>query len=304
VTGIAKLLATLLVTIFVLRAIGLSAEELGQIDFTSWEVHVAPLLGSIVLLVIGYFISAALWGRMVHELGGPSLPSRDAVRIFMIANLGRYIPGKVWQIAGLAALAKKRGVPASVAGAAAILGQVIALAGATVVGLGVFFGPNQEWRIYGELGLLATTLLLILVSIPASLDTLVGLLFRLAKMDPPARRYGRSTFGVRWLIFYVLNWGVYALAFWLLYLGFQPFEPFLRVGPAFAAAYVIGYVTLFAPAGVGVRETAIIVFLSPVSTPATAAALAVVARAWTTAVELVPAGFFWVGEQRVSGESE
>jgi glycosyltransferase 2 family protein len=304
VKGGAKLLATVVVTVFVLRAVGLSAAELGDLDLGSWDLRIAPLLGSVALLMVGYFVSAALWGRMVHELGGPTLAPWDAVRLFMIANLGRYVPGKVWQIAGLAALAKTRGVPPSVAGAAAVMGQVIALAGATVVGLAVFFGPNEAWRAYGEVGLLATTLLLLLISIPGTLDALVRLLFRMTKGDAPTRRYGRSTFGVRWLIFYVLNWSLYAGAFWLLYLGLQPFEPFVRIGPAFAAAYVIGYVTLIAPAGVGVRESAIIVFLSPVTTPGTAAALAVVARAWTTAVELVPAGFFWLGEQRTRRESE
>ena len=182
------------------------------------------------------------------------------------------------------------------------MGQLIALAAATVLGLGVFFGPNDEWRIYGEVGLLATILVLLLISIPATLDALVRLLFRMAKRDPPERRYGRATFGVRWLIFYLLNWGIYATAFWLLYLGLQPFEPFVRIGPAYAAAYVIGYVMLFAPAGVGVRESAIIVFLSPIASPATGAAIAIVARAWTTAVELVPAGFFWVREQRTLGK--
>jgi hypothetical protein len=298
VVGSTKLVATLLVTVFILRAVGFSADEMGQLDLSSWDFRLLPILGSVVVLMVGYCVSAALWGRMVHELGGPTLDPWDAVRLFMIANLGRYIPGKVWQIAGLAALAKTRGVPASLASAAAIMGQVIALAGATVVGLAVFFGPNQEWRIYGEVGLLATIVLVLLISTPGTHNALVGVLFRIAKKEAPSRRLGRSTFGVRWLILYVLNWGIYASAFWLLYLGLQPFEPFVRVGPAFAAAYVVGYVALFAPAGVGVRESAIIVFLSPIASPATAAAVAVLARAWTTSVELVPAAFFWVSEQR------
>jgi uncharacterized membrane protein YbhN (UPF0104 family) len=51
---------------------------------------------------------------------------------------------------------------------------------------------------------------------------------------------------------------------------------------------------LFAPAGVGVREGALIALLTPYMGAAAAGVLAVVARIWTTAVELVPAGVFWL----------
>jgi len=291
-----KLAVTAVVTVFVLRAVGFSLEQLAALDPATWQWSTLPLTGSVVLLVLGYFLSAALWGRMVAELGGPTLTARESVRIFMVANLGRYVPGKIWQIAGLAALGARRGIPPTIGTAAAVLGQLIAIAGATVVGLGVFFGPNEAWRVWGEIGLIGAIAVFLLISIPATLDVIIGLLFRFTDGEPPKTRIGRSTFGVRWMFFYIANWGIYAAAFWLLYLGLQPFEPFMRVGPAFAAAYVIGYIALFAPAGGGIREGFLVVFLTPVTTPALGAALAVVARAWTTVVELAPAGYFWLTE--------
>lgn len=296
-----KLTLTVVVTWFVLAAVGLSVEDIRALDLGGWTLRWLPLIGSAVVLAGGFAISGVLWGKLVHELGGPELGRRDAVRIYMVANLGRYVPGKIWQIAGLAALARSRGIPASIATAAAVLGQLIALCSATLLGMGVFFGANEEWRLYGWIGLVVTLLLCLAISVPATLDRIVGTLFRLARKDPPGRRFGRSTFGVRWISFYVLNWGVYATAFWLLYLGLQPFEPFLRIGPAFAAAYVMGYIVLFAPAGGGVREGALVLFLSPVADPAVGAAVAVLARLWTTVVEVVPAAAFWAHEQRRGG---
>ena len=62
---------------------------------------------------------------------------------------------------------------------------------------------------------------------------------------------GSGNAGLRWLVLYVLNWGIYATAFWLLYLSFGESQTFLQVGPAFAAAYVAGYIAIFAPAGAG-----------------------------------------------------
>lgn len=56
----------------------------------------------------------------------------------------------------------------------------------------------------------------------------------------------------------------------------------------FPTAYLLGYIAFFAPAGLGVREGSLIFFLTPLAGPM-ATVLAVLARLWTTVVELVPA---------------
>jgi hypothetical protein len=283
---------TVLVTWFVLDRVGLSLAELARFDPGRWHLRWLPLAASCVVLAGGYALSSLLWRRMVRELGGPPLRRWTAVRIFMLANLGRYVPGKVLQIAGLAWLARREGVPGAIAAGAAVLGQGVALLGATLVGLGAFFGPNEAWRAWGWVGLAAVLAFVALASLPASARALERAFLRLARTPAPARAAdpaGRPGFGLRWTLLYALNWGVYASAFWLLYLGLEGWTPFLRAGPAFAAAYVAGYLAVFAPAGVGVREASLVVFLGPVLAPEPAAALAVVARLWTTAVELVPA---------------
>jgi hypothetical protein len=66
------------------------------------------------------------------------------------------------------------------------------------------------------------------------------------------------------------------------------------VASAFAAAYVLGYAMIFAPAGLGPREGFLIAFLTPHVGAASAGVIAVVARLWTTVVELLPAGAFWL----------
>ena len=143
---------TVVVTWFIIDRLGVSLSELGDLSLEEWRPNVLVLTGSILVLLLGFFMSAALWGRMVVDLGGPEIPMWRAVRLFMIANLGRYVPGKVWQIAGLALLAKKEGVPARIATGSAVLGQGFAIMGATVLGLGAFFGPNEEWRTIGWVG--------------------------------------------------------------------------------------------------------------------------------------------------------
>ena len=76
------------------------------------------------------------------------------------------------------------------------------------------------------------------------------------------------------------------------------------VASAFAAAYVAGYLFIPAPAGVGIREGMLIVFLTPHLGVGVAGALAVIARIWTTVVELVPAALFWVRHVAAGGAGE
>jgi len=220
----------------------------------------------------------------------------------MVANLGRYVPGKVWQIAGLAYLAKREGVQASVATGAAVLGQGIGLLGAALVGLGVFFGANEFWRDIGWMGRVAVvgtaSAIIAIVVIPSIFRRIVAFWFRLTRTDPPGDGLGSGNAGLRWLTLYVVNWGIYATAFWLLYLSFGEWRTFLQVGPAFAAAYVAGYIAVFAPAGAGIREGVLVVLLQPIMAREAAVVLAVIARLWTTAVELVPAALLASGWRR------
>jgi hypothetical protein len=88
---------------------------------------------------------------------------------------------------------------------------------------------------------------------------------------------------------------VYAAAFWLFFVGLEGWTPFLRAGPAFAAAYVAGYLALFAPAGAGIREATLVVFLLPVLPRDAGLALALAARLWATGAEVVPAAALALG---------
>ena len=61
---------------------------------------------------------------------------RTAVRIWFLASLGKYVPGKVWAVAGAAVLAQRAGVDPSVAVAGALVLQALAIAsGAAAVAL-------------------------------------------------------------------------------------------------------------------------------------------------------------------------
>ena len=271
--------------------VGLGVDQLAAIPAEAW-LPTPLLLGAASLLLLGgYVLSGALWGRIVRDLGGPPVAAPDAVRIFMIANLGRYVPGKVWQIAGLAALGRSRGVPATTGAAAAVLGQGIALVAAGGIGAIAFLSGPEQYRPAGIVGLAAVGALIVVCAVPGLYRRLATAWLRLARTEAPETLSGSQP--LVWLAAYGVNWVIYATAFWVLCLSLGVDAAPVAIASAFAAAYVLGYAMIFAPAGLGPREGFLIAFLSPHFGVATSGVVAVVARIWTTLVEVVPAALFW-----------
>lgn len=179
-----------LVTFFILRRIGVSWSDLQALEPSAWSIDLPLFVLSAVLMVCGYAVSGWLWARLVGELGGPHLPIVAAMRIYMVANLGRYVPGKVLQLVGLTVLARRAGVPTSIALSAAVLGHAVALLGAGLVGVHALLGAGagSMMRLLGWVVLGATLLLITLTSIPSSAAVLQRAWLRLARVPPPMER--------------------------------------------------------------------------------------------------------------------
>ena len=277
---------TAAVTWAIVRQVGVGMDDVRTLGAQWWRPHWGLLVAASLAMAGGMLASAGLWGLLVREVSGQRIPPLRAVRIFVTANLARYIPGKVWQIAGLAVMARREGVGPVVATAAAVLGQVAALGAATLLGAGVLFAAGGSLEVWGWIAVGGVALVVVLASIPPVGDGLARLWFRLSRVQAPDDLHPGPTFAVRWLGLYLANWIVYAGAFWLFARSFDVNGSFMEIGGAFAAAYVLGYLAVFAPAGIGVRESFLVVFLGPVAGPGPASALAIVSRAWTTLVEV------------------
>jgi len=283
---------TLVATYYLFRSLRLSWGELEAIDPGRWQPRPLPLALSVVVLLAVFLYLVGLWARMVHNLRGPALRLADATRIFFLANLGRYIPGKVWQLAGLAYLARKRGVSVTVASSTAVLGQVCSLGAAACVGAAAIAVASGDVTglpaglVGGSLALAGFVALLLVV--PQALRWALRWAFRLGRRGAPPPL--EATFGLRWLGLYLPAWAGYGLAFGLLWATFPALGAvsWPAAMGAFAGAYFLGYAAIFAPAGVGVREGAMAVLLAPWLGAAEATVLAVIARIWMTLAELLP----------------
>src|SRR4051794_34383087 len=76
-----------------------------------WRTSPALITASVLVVFTAYAGLIEAWRRVVLSMG-ETLRFSAAVRIWFLASLGKYVPGKVWAVAGAAVLARRaRGGP-------------------------------------------------------------------------------------------------------------------------------------------------------------------------------------------------
>lgn len=251
-----------------------------------WRLHAAWLGLALGAAVAALLLTARLWASMLGRAGG-RLGTREAVAAWLGSNLGRYLPGKIWQLTGLAAYLRARGDSGAAALGSSLALQAVVLSSGTAVGLATIgvaaLGETEPW----VLGLAALVILAALH--PAALALVMRAGARILGEPAPDRSLRAGDLARAGLLSLVM-WVLYGIGFWALYRGLTPADaPGLLISTGmFASAYVVGYLVLIAPGGLVVREGAMAALLgSVVGLPLGAAAgIAVAARLWTTAAEL------------------
>jgi uncharacterized membrane protein YbhN (UPF0104 family) len=247
---------------------------------------------SCVLVFANYALLIQAW-RVVLAGWGGKLGFWESARVWTISNLGRYIPGKVWQIGTLAVMAQARGISSTAAvGAALIVTLVNLVAGFVVLaatGAGVLEVPT--------LGVVAIVFLGAAVLIaPPFLPWFGRLVARLTRRDFAIPRIPHRVIWIAALISAV-SWVLYGLAFQVLTVGVlsqAPGAPGLYIA-IYTASYLAGFLALIAPGGIGVREVVMATALKGAGFGTGEAILLVVAsRIWLTVLEIVPAMIFMI----------
>jgi len=277
-------LVTFAVVVFVARAIG---RNWGEFRSLHVALTMQPLwiAGAIVAVLATYVMQIESWRRV---LGGwrQRIAFAAAARTWSMANLGRYVPGKVWSVAGLVVLAQQAGVQAAPAAASAFVSQAIAVGAGVAVVAATTPRATSALRLVAA-GLAAVATVAVLVWPPTA-----RWLARLASATTPLTPLRLSAV-LAAATLAVASWLTYGVAFWLLARGL------LATGAAalplsvaigvFALGYILGWLALFAPGGVGVRELVLIGLLTPPLGSGGALAVSVASRLLLTALEAAAA---------------
>jgi len=279
-------LVTLAVLAFVGRSIARNWSEFRSLHVT---LTIAPawIAGSVLMVLLTYAMQIESWRRILAGWG-QRLAFGPAARTWSVANLGRYVPGKVWSVAGLVVLAQRAGVAPGPAAASAFVIQAVSLGSGVAVVAGVTPHSASPLRL-ALAGLAAVATILVLVWRPTAL-WLGRVVTSIAPLEPLAPSAVLAA-----IILTVLSWGTYGAALWMLARGLLHDAPVPLPLPlttaigAFTLGYILGLLALFAPGGVGVRELVLVGLLAPFLGSGGAVAVSVASRVLLTLTEVAAA---------------
>ena len=289
-----------IVTYGIVRALAPEVGKLSAGDFAEWKPEPLLLAASLLMLLAVYLGHCYMWRVITTHLGGVKPGMKSSLRIYFVSSLGRYIPGKLWQIAGLAVFAQKAGISAYSATAASLAGQFAFLTSGLVYLALVLPGWGGWAPIAAAVALIAVGLglyLLFTSNAKVWLTRKFGQRFgtALALLDRITWREA-----IVWWLAYALTWALLGAAFVVFVLSFTRLTgpEAIHVAGTVAAAYLFGYVAFFSLAGLGIREGVMLGLLDNVMPLPAALVVSVVSRLWFTAAELLPLALIPVTKDR------
>ncbi|NBE96972.1 flippase-like domain-containing protein [Nonomuraea sp. KC401] len=250
-------------------------------DMSPWAV-----LGAFAAVLLGQFFMLVAWREILAGLG-TRVPLRVAGRIMFVGQLGKYIPGAVWAYAAMIDLGRDHGSPPRRTFATISLSLVISI-GVAISIAAATLGSQEVVRRAWYLVLLVPVIMVCLH--PKVLTWGLNLALRVARKEPlESVLPGRTVVvAVAWT---ALGWLVYGLHVWLLA---GRADLYVVATGAYAFAWATGILTVVVPAGVGIREGAMVLVLGPIIGTPAALAVAIVSRLAFTLADATAAGVSWL----------
>lgn len=250
------------------------------------HLSAGPLAAAAAVTLATYALLIGAW-RFVLAGWSERLGYGVAARIWTVSNLARYVPGRIWQIAGMAAMARQAGVSPWAAAGSAVVVQLLAIAtGGLVAGL---TAPAAGQPVLVVVTALVAAAVAVALSSRRATALLTTALRRISgkdvQLEPVARLPLLLATAVTTLAWF--GYGVSLVLFMQGTLGTA--LPVLDAVGAFTASYLLGLILVLAPGGLGVREASLAAMLAGPLGAGPAVVVSVGSRILMTATELLAA---------------
>jgi len=274
-----------------------------------WQLQLLPVAAGFLLMLLASAVTAPLWLIIYRGLGG-RIDALVGSRIFLVTNIGKYLPGKVMHAAGRVALLQERGQSASIGVTSVLVELALSLLGAALLsvisiplllpGLLPILSPEQGVAITEHLTLISW---LSYLAIPAGLIGLhprvMGPVLQFASSRLPGRGASLCTDLPPYrtilvlLVAYVVLWITMSIALFATshtVVDALHWEHLPAVSGIAALSYLFGLAVPIAPAGLGAREGLMTLLLSTMMPAPAAAVTSILYRIVSIAAELIAAG--------------
>jgi len=281
-----KYLLVLVVIFFLVKYV---YENWQAVSLYQWQFKYGLLAISFGLVFLNFLFFIQIWRGLLFKSSSFNLSFKKGFKIWFYSNLGKYVPGKLWSVMGMVYLCEKEGIPKAATLTSAILNQLLNIIGGLILVL--ILSGTKFLSGVPRLTYLPLALILLLFLYPKVMEKSLNWGLKKLKKEPVKINLSFKE-NIVFTLFFMLAWGVYGLAFnvFILSLTDYSFSLFPFLTSIFVFSYLAGFLSIFVPGGLGVREGLLIYYLSGYFPLPVATLIALLSRLWMTAAEVL--GFF------------
>lgn len=256
------------------------------------QVRADRAIASLVLMVLGLLAFSQLTYASHQCLGFPIIRF-DAYRVWFLTQASKYVPGSIWPFAARAFLDQRIQMPPVLAMGIVLWESLVLLATALAIGLtGIVTIDKSNWApaVAGAIMLLFVGLLIFQMRWPWQILMRLGV--------KAAERVGsildamgwlRFTLTLRLSIYSLIGWIAVGLSFYFLITALYPSVTISiwQATAIYTLAWAGGFLVLFFPSGLGIREALLFGFMLPLAGSEAAVVISLAVRVCWTAAEAV-----------------
>jgi|WetSurMetagenome_2_1015567.scaffolds.fasta_scaffold59038_1 glycosyltransferase 2 family protein len=274
-------------------------ESFRKFNPAAWRINYPLLIGSLLLMQIVLYGQSAIWATIITFFD-KRVTYNKAFKIAYLSQLGRYLPGRIWQLFGMIYLAAKEGITKEEATVSFVLSQIFTTPpGLLVVVVYLFLMPEtaSKYHPYSGFAWVGGAICIVFLAIyflPGLFKKMINLATRMLR-QPEVEFQMKKKVGMQVLGFYFVTWNLYGISFYLFLKSILPEADFglVEIIGAWTLAYLVGYWAIILPAGIGAREAALMVLLTPIVGADRAGIAVIGSRVWSMIGELICTLLAW-----------
>ncbi len=249
------------------------------------QLSILNISVSIIAITLLFVLDAYGWHLILVGLAySPKVI--ESIRIWMLSSITRYIPGGLWSYISRAEMTRQQNISLGASSLAMYMETMLLAITSLVIGFpSLALATGYDFKILEAIGLC----LILSLSIHPSLLKLLHLLpgrigETFSRVNLPSLRKLLLLY-----CYYLLFWIVFCSCFTGFVNLFVPLPPelWITVGSSIALSFFAGFVVIFVPGGIGVREGVLYLLLQPHMSEADALLIAVSSRIWVMMGELL-----------------
>lgn len=261
-----------------------------NLEIVNWNFLVVGFF----FLIITNLLSSVTWWQILKGLG-EKVSFIIAFRVWVISNTGRLIPGVIWQYLGRIEMSYRAlKVPRYKTSTSILIETTLVLVTGIILSFPLIF--FQSNTILSRVLFLLTLLLLVILHpkiLNRGLSLISKYIFRKQRLFKKHLLFKEIFL---YFLLYLINFVLHAAALFFVIKGFVPSFSLIKIVeliPIYSMSWVIGFITIFAPGGLGVTDLSLSYLLSPIIPLGQASAVALLYRLISIIAELIVFTIAW-----------